>query len=306
MAKLATIARRTFLVGSAAVVGGVAFGVYKVRQAAPNPLLDGLPQGATALTPYVRIDGQGVTLIAPRAEMGQGIHTTLAALVAEELDVAWDSNRVEHGAPDRHHPLAVTVGVTPPDGPGVEPAVAFDIADELARRHGGRAADRGSRMRREGEIERGGGAVAQAARDRCAEMPQLLGARQRRPVRDVEVGAQRFEYGAQRTDDVRVLGEILGGLRETLGGVGVEVICGFKDRKDVLDQRRAPRGPLEEAPLTVLVRAVQLRARERGVQPAQEILMSHVHLRRDVRRPAVSPEGALGDEEADDDPAVEV
>ncbi len=99
MAKLATSARRTFLIGSAAVVGGVAFGVYKVRQAAPNPLLDDLPQGATALTPYVRIDGQGVTLITPRAEMGQGIHTTLAALVAEELDVAWDSIRVEHGPP---------------------------------------------------------------------------------------------------------------------------------------------------------------------------------------------------------------
>lgn len=97
MGKLATIARRTFLIGSAAVVGGVAFGVYKVKQEAPNPLLDELPQGATALTPYVRIDGQGVTLITPRAEMGQGIHTTLAALVAEELDVAWDSIRVEHG-----------------------------------------------------------------------------------------------------------------------------------------------------------------------------------------------------------------
>lgn len=99
MGKLGTIARRTFLIGSAAVVGGVAFGVYKVRQTAPNPLLDDLPQGATALTPYVRIDGQGVTLVTPRAEMGQGIHTTLAALVAEELDVAWDSLRVEHGPP---------------------------------------------------------------------------------------------------------------------------------------------------------------------------------------------------------------
>lgn len=99
MGQIASIARRTFLIGSAAVVGGVAFGIYKVKQAAPNPLLDDLPQGATALTPYVRIDGQGVTLIAPRAEMGQGIHTTLAALVAEELDVAWDSIRVEHGPP---------------------------------------------------------------------------------------------------------------------------------------------------------------------------------------------------------------
>ncbi|MNU81499.1 Isoquinoline 1-oxidoreductase subunit beta [compost metagenome] len=99
MGKIATIARRTFLIGSATVLGGVAFGVFKVKQEAPNPLLDELPQGATALTPYVRIDSQGVTLIAPRAEMGQGIHTTLAALVAEELDVAWDSIRVEHGPP---------------------------------------------------------------------------------------------------------------------------------------------------------------------------------------------------------------
>ena len=99
MGKLATVARRTFLIGSAAVIGGVAFGVYKVKQEAPpNPLLDRTcRKGATALTPYVRIDGEGVTLIAPRAEMGQGIHTTLAALVAEELDVAWDSIRVEHG-----------------------------------------------------------------------------------------------------------------------------------------------------------------------------------------------------------------
>jgi isoquinoline 1-oxidoreductase subunit beta len=99
MGKIATIARRTFLIGSAAVVGGVAFGTYKFKQKAPNPLLEDLPQGATALTPYVRIDAQGITLIAPRAEMGQGIHTTLAALVAEELDVAWDSIRVEHGLP---------------------------------------------------------------------------------------------------------------------------------------------------------------------------------------------------------------
>ncbi len=31
------------------------------------------PEGASAITPYVRIDAQGVTIITPRAEMGQGI-----------------------------------------------------------------------------------------------------------------------------------------------------------------------------------------------------------------------------------------
>jgi isoquinoline 1-oxidoreductase beta subunit len=99
MSRLATIARRSFLIGSVAVVGGTVFGVYKYRQPHPNPLLRALPEGANAITPYVRIDAQGVTIITPRAEMGQGIHTTLAALVAEELDVVWDSIRVEHGAP---------------------------------------------------------------------------------------------------------------------------------------------------------------------------------------------------------------
>jgi len=99
MSRLGTIARRSFLIGSAAVVGGAVFGVYKYKQPHPNPLMTALPEGASAITPYVRIDGQGVTIITPRAEMGQGIHTTLAALIAEELDVAWDSIRVEHGAP---------------------------------------------------------------------------------------------------------------------------------------------------------------------------------------------------------------
>jgi isoquinoline 1-oxidoreductase beta subunit len=38
-----------------------------------------------------------ITVIAPRAEMGQGISTTLAAFVAEELDVPLDQVKVEHG-----------------------------------------------------------------------------------------------------------------------------------------------------------------------------------------------------------------
>ncbi|MCX7669032.1 MAG: molybdopterin-dependent oxidoreductase, partial [Anaerolineae bacterium] len=38
-----------------------------------------------------------ITIIAPRAEMGQGVMTTLAALVAEELEVGLDQVKVEHG-----------------------------------------------------------------------------------------------------------------------------------------------------------------------------------------------------------------
>ncbi len=97
MGRAATITRRTLLIGSAAVAGGVVFGYWKYRTPYDNPLTADLGAGEAALTPYVRIDQQGVTIIAPRAEMGQGVHTTLAALVAEELDVDLDEVRIEHG-----------------------------------------------------------------------------------------------------------------------------------------------------------------------------------------------------------------
>ncbi len=97
MGRLKTITRRTLLLGSAAVAGGVVFGYWRFKTPYANPLIPDLSEGQVALTPYVRIDQSGITIIAPRAEMGQGVHTTLAALVAEELDVALDDVDVEHG-----------------------------------------------------------------------------------------------------------------------------------------------------------------------------------------------------------------
>ncbi|NOD48369.1 MULTISPECIES: xanthine dehydrogenase family protein molybdopterin-binding subunit [unclassified Ruegeria] len=95
MGKVGKILRRTFLIGSAAIVGGVAFGAYYVTRPAANPLKPG--EGQAALNPFVLIDQNGVTLFAPRAEMGQGVKTTWAALIAEELDVDLDQITVLHG-----------------------------------------------------------------------------------------------------------------------------------------------------------------------------------------------------------------
>ncbi len=97
MSRSGTIARRGFLIGMAAIAGGVAFGWWKYATPYGNPLETGLPYGGATLTPYVLIDASGVTLIAPRAELGQGVQSTLAALVAEEMDLAWDQVRVIHG-----------------------------------------------------------------------------------------------------------------------------------------------------------------------------------------------------------------
>ncbi len=95
MGRTRKYSRRAFMISAAAVAGGVAFGVYQAKKPLKNPLEPA--DGAYTLNPYLIIDQQGVTIIAPRAEMGQGVHSTLAALVAEELDVAWQDVRVLHG-----------------------------------------------------------------------------------------------------------------------------------------------------------------------------------------------------------------
>ena len=99
MRRLGRIARRTFMIGTAAIAGGIAIGYIAYQQDPTNPLLDELGEDQTALTPYVKIDQSGVTIITPRADLGQGAYSVLAALVAEELDVAWQDIKVEHGPP---------------------------------------------------------------------------------------------------------------------------------------------------------------------------------------------------------------
>jgi len=126
MGRLRTITRRTLLLGSAAITGGVVFGYWKYKQPFDNPLLADLDEGSAALTPYVRIDQAGITIIAPRAEMGQGIHTTLAALVAEELDVSLDDVNVEHGPASK----AYFNGVVLEEG---VPFAAFDTSKTAER-----------------------------------------------------------------------------------------------------------------------------------------------------------------------------
>ncbi|MCC3862117.1 xanthine dehydrogenase family protein molybdopterin-binding subunit [Pseudemcibacter aquimaris] len=100
MGKIATITRRTFLVGSAAIAGGIGFGYYSYQKPIKNPLLDTLGDGEGAITPYVLINQDGVTLITPRADLGQGAYSIQAALLAEELDVDLNEINVDPGMPN--------------------------------------------------------------------------------------------------------------------------------------------------------------------------------------------------------------
>ncbi len=96
-----TITRRTLIVGSAATAGVVVLGVYAAKYAPKNPLLDVPQEGEAAPTPYVLIDQDGVTIITPRADLGQGVYSLQAALVAEELDLAWEDIKVDPGSAER-------------------------------------------------------------------------------------------------------------------------------------------------------------------------------------------------------------
>jgi len=99
MGRLATITRRSFLVGSAAIAGGIAFGIYKVKQTPDNPLTSELADGAAAFNPWVMITQDKVTLIVPHADKGQGVASAQAALIADELDLEWGSFDISFGKP---------------------------------------------------------------------------------------------------------------------------------------------------------------------------------------------------------------
>jgi len=87
MGRLGTITRRTFLIGSAAIAGGVAFGSFAYRKPIDNPLLTDLEDGEAAITPYIKINADGITLITPRADKGQGSYSMQANMIAEEFDI---------------------------------------------------------------------------------------------------------------------------------------------------------------------------------------------------------------------------
>jgi len=99
MSRIGKIARRTFLFGSVAVAGGVAFGVYAVRKPHDNPLKAKLAAGAATFNPWVLIDSTKITLITPHADKGQGVVSSQAALIAEELDVEFGQFETSFGQP---------------------------------------------------------------------------------------------------------------------------------------------------------------------------------------------------------------
>ena len=99
MSRIGKIARRAFLMGATAIAGGFAVGYLSYQSEPRNPLRAGLDEDENALTPYIKVDQTGITIITPRADLGQGAYSVLAAMVAEELDILWTDIMIEHGPP---------------------------------------------------------------------------------------------------------------------------------------------------------------------------------------------------------------
>ncbi|UYN93684.1 MAG: xanthine dehydrogenase family protein molybdopterin-binding subunit [Enhydrobacter sp.] len=90
--------RRTLMIGGFVGAGllGVGFWFARERDRLGARTLFNVRPGEAGLNGWVKITRDDKVVVAvPRAEMGQGIHTALATLVAEEMDARWDQVRAE-------------------------------------------------------------------------------------------------------------------------------------------------------------------------------------------------------------------
>ena len=89
--------RRTFLLAGLGTGGALVLGwaLLPPRQRLIGRAKPGPADGTIRLNGWVEIaPDDTVTVVVPKAEMGQGIHTALAMLLAEELGCAWERVRV--------------------------------------------------------------------------------------------------------------------------------------------------------------------------------------------------------------------
>ena len=134
--------RRRFILGSAGLAGALVVGwsLLPPRQrltgSRPLPVTD----GQSAFNGWVKIAGDGsVAVQVPKSEMGQGVHTALAMLLAEELDADWARVRVEHPPLDAiYNNLATLVDGLPfhPDSQGLVKRLAGWMTAKAMREFG--------------------------------------------------------------------------------------------------------------------------------------------------------------------------
>lgn len=134
--------RRHFFLGAAGAAGAlvVGWGLMPPRQrligSAPLPAV----AGHAAFNGWLRIGSDGsVTVMVPKSEMGQGVHTAAAMVLAEELDADWARVRVEHPPLDAiYNNLATLVDGLPfhPDSAGFVKRLSGWLTEKTMREIG--------------------------------------------------------------------------------------------------------------------------------------------------------------------------
>lgn len=96
------VKRRAFLVGSALLVGGGAFGLYWGDSSARSraKALTQTGKDHNFLTWMKIAEDDSVTVYSPHIDFGQGSHTGLGQMLADELDADWAKVKVEQAPAD--------------------------------------------------------------------------------------------------------------------------------------------------------------------------------------------------------------
>lgn len=91
------VKRRAFLIGAAAVAGAGVFGIgYADRSARQAAMGATVKPGEGGFAAWIKIaPDDTVTIYSPTIDFGQGSHTALAQMAADELDADWAKVRVE-------------------------------------------------------------------------------------------------------------------------------------------------------------------------------------------------------------------
>jgi isoquinoline 1-oxidoreductase beta subunit len=199
--------RRTFILAGLGAGGALVVGwaLTPPRQRLRGSHPPETPDGAVALNGWVVIGADGVvTIVSPKAEMGQGITTALAMLVAEELDCRWEDVRVAPSPIDRiYGNIAVVVDGLPfhPDADGPLVRSMRWLTAKTMRELGVMMTGGSSSVRDCWEIAREAGATARVALlEAAAARAGVAVAECRASQGQVIVGDRRFGYGELAAD----------------------------------------------------------------------------------------------------------
>ncbi|WP_295521070.1 molybdopterin cofactor-binding domain-containing protein [Limnohabitans sp. Rim8] len=196
--------RRTWLLSALGATGALVVGwgamPARSRMGSPESMLK--TEGDVALNGWIKIAKDGRVLLAmPRSEMGQGVHTALAMLVAEELDVPLSRVRLEQAGTDTIYGnvamLVASLPFHPLDSEGEHPPTKIKLAQwmvgKIARELGINATGGSS------SIADLWGPLRMAAATARASLMQAAASQWQVPAREITVDAGVLKHASGKT-----------------------------------------------------------------------------------------------------------